>query len=200
MGQPQNILNKLYPYDVLGTAKSLNSTKSNSLSKLSDHDRVCVLLLSKKGQNNWLDEVLTFREIGLELPSLTIPYEDISKVKLIFEPVNEEFFKIKITALEQETLIAAAGYTGNCLHFYIFARILNAKLDLKGKKPAQLPAPSSEVPAVIMKNSLIYGNLLKKSRFLGWKEVFVAIGKDGLYCYKKLGDDGSLLIPRGTIK
>ena len=48
-----------------------------------------------------------------------------------------------------------------------------------------------------MKNALIYGKILKKSRLITrWSEVFAVINKEGLWYRKKFNEKEKLLVKR----
>lgn len=56
------------------------------------------------------------------------------------------------------------------------------------------------LPEQIIKNSYIFGKIVKKSRMISrWSEVLAVINKDGLSYYKKPNEKGDLLVARGKI-
>lgn len=86
--------------------------------------------------------------------------------------------------------------------FLIFAATIQRKLSLMGRKPNAHPDFKSHgMPESLLKDSMIQGRLLKKSRVISrWTEVAVVINKQGLFYFKKGGEKGELLVPRGSIE
>lgn len=69
-----------------------------------------------------------------------------------------------------------------------------------GKKLSKIVAKPQGFPQTFIKNSFIYGKILKKSRIIGkWNEIFAVINKEGLFYSKKLNEKADLLIARTSI-
>ena len=69
-----------------------------------------------------------------------------------------------------------------------------------GMKLNPLPKVSVKDFPPLAKDSVIFGWLLKKSRVISrWNQIMGVIRKEGLLIFKKLGDKGDILVPRGTI-
>ena len=95
----------------------------------------------------------------------------MNKLKVILSETSERCFKLKL-CWKHEEFIFAASYQKQHYEvaeaFYIFAKIIKSKLVLMGKKPLQFFDSSYQgIPESILKNSLVFGRILKKSRVLG---------------------------------
>lgn len=56
-----------------------------------------------------------------------------------------------------------------------------------GKKMTKFVSKPQGFPQTFIKNSFVYGKILKKSRLIGkWNEINAVINKEGLFYSKKL--------------
>jgi len=151
-----------------------------------------------------VEDSIILNEKIIILPSIECAYYDLTKLKLIFSDIGDRSFKVKINWKSEEFIFGASyqKYHREMPEvFYIFATIINTKLNLMGRKSVhQSELKSQAIPEMIIKNSYIYGKLLKKSRVISrWSDIFVVINKEGLYYYKKTTEKGDLLVPRASI-
>lgn len=129
------------------------------------------MVSSKKGVDLWLEDVATLNDKIIVVPGHEFPYYDVNKLKLIFTDIGDRCFKLKISWKNEEYIFGASNQKCHKeipAAFYIFTKLICAKLVLMGKKPLKhLELSSSGVSEVAIKNSMIYGKVLKKSRVIG---------------------------------
>lgn len=87
-------------------------------------------------------------------------------------------------------------------YYYILAFVIQQKLTNMNHKLYKCQSSSLPgIPEALVKNSYIFGQLLKKSSILGrWEERLVVINKEGIYGYKKFNQKRTMFISAHSIK
>jgi hypothetical protein len=109
-------------------------------------DKVAVMLSSKKGVDVWLEEVATLTDKLIVLPGFECPFYDLNKLKLIFTDIGDRCFKLKLTRKSDEFIFGASNQKTHRdvpTVFYIFAKVISAKLSMMGRKTLGLLELSS---------------------------------------------------------
>ena len=86
--------------------------------------------------------------------------------------------------------------------YYILAFVVQQKLTNMGHKLFKCQQSSLPgIPEGLVKNSYIFGSILKKSSILGrWEERLVVINQEGIYGYKKFNQKHTMFISAHSIK
>ena len=87
-------------------------------------------------------------------------------------------------------------------YYYVFSRVIQQKLMLIGVEPKKaaiqmfpnyMGLKESSINQLMVTNALIYGNILKKSKYLGnWQNRFLAVTPSMLVSSKKSSDKPSM--------
>ena len=131
----------------------------------------------------------------------------IHKIKSIPVLVIKNLLKLKISHNSDELMVSVSkelvGFKKERLplHYIVFASIISCKLEMMGHKFYPLEKSVPGVPESIIKNSLIYGKIFKKSQILGrWEERLIVVNEMGLYSYKRFNEQHSMFIGAKSVK